>query len=396
MARYFDRVSSQYLESSTTPVAAVPFSMGCWFKPDDITTSHTLLALDTIGGSDRFVIVAAGAVAGDFVNAVASAGVQGIAVSSAAFTAGAWQHTLAVFASATSRTVYLNGGNSGTNTTSVTPVPTAVHVGARYNTTIAGFAGSVIAEAGIWDAALTADDALMLASGVSPLLVRPANLVAYWPLMGRNSPEIDPVGGYNLTLANAPTVADHCRIFYPKGLWIPPQKLRISGSVGISFNVPAIAAAGTETISGTAAASFNVPAIAATGTETITGTLAESFNVPAISASGTETIGGNLDVSFDAPAIDASGTETITGTLDVSFDVPRILGTNIETEDPGCIHTQESSAEIELDESPAFMRLEDRSAWMIIESEVCAAARMETAERIAWMVVESVSCGECE
>lgn len=46
---------------------------------------------------------------------------QGDAVHGRALTAGVWYHVAAVFASATSRTIYVNGGGGVTNTTSVTP-----------------------------------------------------------------------------------------------------------------------------------------------------------------------------------------------------------------------------------------------------------------------------------
>jgi hypothetical protein len=62
--------------------------------------------------------------------------------------------------------------------------------------------------------ALTDDEAVILSLGYSPVFVRPANLVAYWPLVGRSSPEPDIVGGYDMTLVGSPTVADHPRIIY--------------------------------------------------------------------------------------------------------------------------------------------------------------------------------------
>jgi hypothetical protein len=42
-----------------------------------------------------------------------------------------------------------------------------------------------IAHVAIWDANLSDSDSASLGRGVSPLSVRPANLVAYWPLVNR-------------------------------------------------------------------------------------------------------------------------------------------------------------------------------------------------------------------
>ena len=69
-----------------------------------------------------------------------------------------------------------------------------------------------------WDAALTDDEVAALAAGHSPLLIRPASLVAYWPLGGLSGDhDRDIVGGYDLTAYNSPTWADHPPVIYPSG-----------------------------------------------------------------------------------------------------------------------------------------------------------------------------------
>jgi hypothetical protein len=73
-----------------------------------------------------------------------------------------------------------------------------------------------MAEVGIWNAALTDAEVAILALGYSPDQVRPASLVEYWKLIGRNSPETG-IKGYDMTLYNAPLVANHPRIIYPCG-----------------------------------------------------------------------------------------------------------------------------------------------------------------------------------
>jgi hypothetical protein len=78
----------------------------------------------------------------------------------------------------------------------------------------ATFANGTIAEVGVWNVALAAADFLALSKGISPLLVRPDALVAYWPLIGHASPEIDLRGRNELTVTGATQVA-HPRIMYP-------------------------------------------------------------------------------------------------------------------------------------------------------------------------------------
>ena len=54
-----------------------------------------------------------------------------------------------------------------------------------------------------------------MAAGYSPLLIRPQSLVFYAPIIGRTSPEIDVVGGYDMTLYNGPTTVPHPRVIHP-------------------------------------------------------------------------------------------------------------------------------------------------------------------------------------
>jgi hypothetical protein len=46
-------------------------------------------------------------------------------------------------------------------------------------------------------------------------MVRPASLVYYVPLIGRHSPEIDIVGGIDMTVSGTPAASAHPRVFYP-------------------------------------------------------------------------------------------------------------------------------------------------------------------------------------
>jgi hypothetical protein len=67
----------------------------------------------------------------------------------------------------------------------------------------------------IWSAALTDAEAAILALGISPLLVRPASLAAYWPMI--RDTDRDLVGDYHWTPYNSPTIATHPpKIRYPR------------------------------------------------------------------------------------------------------------------------------------------------------------------------------------
>jgi hypothetical protein len=169
---------------------------------------------------------------------------------------GTWNHGCAVFASTTSRTVYLNGTAATTDTTAIAEgANTLLTIGTRYaaSTKIDWFPGS-IGEVGYWNVALTQDEITALSKGVSPRFIRPQSLIDHIPLIGRDSPEIGTKGGsYALT---GTSNADHPRIFYPNS---PVHVGKgTSGSPPPSSNIKTIKGvtqANTKTIQGVAIAS---------------------------------------------------------------------------------------------------------------------------------------------
>lgn len=78
------------------------------------------------------------------------------------------------------------------------------------------FSGQV-AELGVWNCALDLYDTLALNSGVSPLLVRPASLIAYYPFGGAFPQNGNSFfkNAYNLTASGSPTYVDHPNTVYP-------------------------------------------------------------------------------------------------------------------------------------------------------------------------------------
>ena len=209
MARNFNG-TTQYLESTATPPAVgPPLSIAAWFNGTTFTGGRTVAGLARSSGTtQRLALVASEGV----IAAVSqSSGQTRSAGSSGSVTAGAWTHGLAVFASSTSRAAYRDGTNKGTNTQSSSPTGVnRTDVGATYiSAAVAHYFSGDIAEVAMWNVALTDADALILSKGIPPYLVKGENLVCYWPLLGRYSPEISLLGGFDLTLNNAPAVAVH-------------------------------------------------------------------------------------------------------------------------------------------------------------------------------------------
>lgn len=197
------------LTVDTAARTAVPLSYACWFKVSNITTNHTLMAIvDKDADTDYFTMTAAGAFAGDPLRAGTSqSGNTQFANSSIAYTPDVWQHGCAVFAAANDRRVYLNGGNLGTEGSSITPANLdRTAIGRLARLTSSGTALGRIAYAAIWSIALSGAEAAALASGALPTSVQPGSLVNYWDLFANPN---DGIGALNMTVNGATLDGDN-------------------------------------------------------------------------------------------------------------------------------------------------------------------------------------------
>lgn len=205
----------------------VPLTFAAWFKPSYSPFGCVLSACTTFSsaGYGRFQMFYSGTLA--ISNRLIAATSSDTTGGENAYTAnqcnvGAWNHGAAVFASETSRTPYLNGtaGTNGTVSVVVTNSPNVI-VGVRWQGTTAGFGTSGwfdgdIADAAIWNVALTAAEIASLAAGASPLTIRPQSLVFYAPMTGESTTTEVNLIGPALSLSNSPARAtSHPRIFNP-------------------------------------------------------------------------------------------------------------------------------------------------------------------------------------
>lgn len=195
---FFFNAPTGYMELASAPVTAVPCTIACWVNPTGNDT-EAFAAVGNSAGSSRVQL--------DRRNAPLNFGAQ--AVNSGAttasslvglYTSGAWNHGAAVFASATSRTAYINGVAGSTNTTNIAITGlNSVTLGARYSGgTLGAFLDGYLAHVAIWDIALTGTDIANLAAGDNPQSISLANLVFYAPLTGGVAKDI--ISNTNLTL----------------------------------------------------------------------------------------------------------------------------------------------------------------------------------------------------
>lgn len=213
MARLFDDASNQYLSVAQPVVAAVPLTMAAWIYKDDTADDACVMSIADVATATHFFqleywndeLVYAGTCGGGAVQEAMTSAAGGI---------NTWVHACGVFPAINSRAVFLNGGSKGTNSGSATPAGLDnTSIGAKVASSIVNYASGRIAEAAIWDVALTDTEVALLSKGFSPLFIRPQNLVAYWPLIRDTDDDI--VGGYSMTPYNTPTVAAHPRVLYP-------------------------------------------------------------------------------------------------------------------------------------------------------------------------------------
>ena len=217
-ARLFNDAASEFLENTASaPVTAAPFTMACWGNSDSTTATQTAIQIqDKDAAGARWNLEFDGTNPADELNFNIIAGGLGTSASTTTgYTANTWHHAAAVEASATSHAVYIDGGNSGSSSTSKAPAGAdSISVGRAGDSTPNNYFSGLLAEVAVWSVALSAGDVAQFADPVSALLVRPESLVFYCPIIGRYSPEIDVVGGLNLTVTGAVAGA-HPRIFYP-------------------------------------------------------------------------------------------------------------------------------------------------------------------------------------
>jgi hypothetical protein len=224
MARAFDSGSSQYLGNTNAPISAYGMSVACWFYITDSTANRILFTQTDADTDGHYFSLRAGLAGNDNISAVIDAGgAQGVANTTTSFNDNTWHHAGASFTSDILRTAYLDGSGKGTDATDVGAFPGGgqdrMSIGLNWRLNPVGYFDGYIAELGLWDAVLSDAEFAVLAKGYSPLFVRPQSLVAYWPLIGKLSPELDYVGGYDMTLTNGPTTGAHPPIFKIPAPW---------------------------------------------------------------------------------------------------------------------------------------------------------------------------------
>lgn len=185
--------STQYLyNSSWSPHGgAYPFSVSGWFYTTDMAQSASLVSIDNnnpAGPVNLCQFFGPGTSPDDPLRVGTYLGAWGIVATTTGATTGTWHHFTAVWASATDRRIFIDGGSKGTNTDSRNGGGTYnVCIGCRYGVPSGAavdllFDGK-LAHIGIWTSALSDANAASLAGGALPTAVDASNLEDYWALI---------------------------------------------------------------------------------------------------------------------------------------------------------------------------------------------------------------------
>lgn len=208
MARLFDAASKQYLYTSSNPTTYTGTTWSVWFYTDSST--KTLLWRGPAG--DQRISV--GAFSSRFRIFRADGGLGTSCTTLNSYVSDAWNHGCALLTSTSNVTSILNGdiAQKGSSGAPHSPNSTNSFYIGGWSSDLYGRWTGRIAEVATWSTILADDEVSMLAKGLSPLVIRPDELTAYWPLV--QDDDIDVLGAHSLTAVASPTTADHPPIYH--------------------------------------------------------------------------------------------------------------------------------------------------------------------------------------
>ncbi|MEQ8211965.1 MAG: LamG domain-containing protein [Lacipirellulaceae bacterium] len=213
--------SGQGASASFTALVDYPFTIAGWFRVSGDNVITPLVSLENTTAGVYYDIFYAGQ-SSDRPIARTRSGGSSLAIAGAAMNPDQWHHVVGVFASANSRAVYLDGGNKGTNSSSHSfTAPTELVIGNYFH------AGATdVAEAMIFDAALSDEEVAALASGL-PVWSLPVarNLTAYYEFLSETR---RPGLGPELSTSGTPTFVDHPKLLRAgsSGVALAPARQR--------------------------------------------------------------------------------------------------------------------------------------------------------------------------
>lgn len=192
MARSFNGSGDQInLGNSSTLDPTVPVSISVWFMLTSTPGGAYACLCDRINGGTHYMALLYNS--GHMTYYFGSG--NNIDPGTASITQNVWYHVGAAIDGSNNATTFMNGVSDGT-VAGATVTPAAVNSTLGRNGLNTDFPG-ILADYAIWNTNLTAAEFLALSRGARPVNVRSANLKAWLPLTGLQSPEPDLSGNAN-------------------------------------------------------------------------------------------------------------------------------------------------------------------------------------------------------
>ncbi len=201
---------SQLVDLGALGVSGYPFTLAGWFRVQNLSQLMTLMGIgNSVTGSYHRLIHLGNSTKA--AGAISNTGSSSTASSTVVMVAGQWHHVAGVFEAANLRRIYLDGGNSATNAGVRTFDGANQFYLGNLNTT-----NTVdVAEAAVFNVALSTAEIGMLAKGVSPLALHAANsLLAYQSCVRHLN---WPARGPHAVAGSLPSVVAHPRVMYAIG-----------------------------------------------------------------------------------------------------------------------------------------------------------------------------------
>jgi len=203
----YDFNGGNYLTTASAPASGSPMTIASFYRTTGSRGNDSIVSVGEGTHFNETSITSTGI----FRSIAAGATTTGTAFSPTAYLTNTLYHICGIFTSAISRDIYVDGTSVANNATNIGTQNTfdSLAIGARAKTLVSILAGRV-AEVGIWNVALTADEVASLAKGMTCDKIRPQNLVFYAPLVRDLN---DQKGGLTITNNNGATVANHPRVY---------------------------------------------------------------------------------------------------------------------------------------------------------------------------------------
>lgn len=208
MARSFNAANPDYIYRAA-PVTGAPFTISVHGNTIDVPTNRVIAGLfDTATDNNSFLLYQGVFGIQYFIQAGGLDQTGAVDVGT-----GLWFRACVIEVASNDHRLYGNG-ELKTNGTNIIPDSIDRYaLGIRADATPDLGYNGLIAEAALWNVALTEAEALELNAGYCPLLIRPESLVSYLPLIRDN--DADLIDGVIWTASGSPTIAAHPPVFYP-------------------------------------------------------------------------------------------------------------------------------------------------------------------------------------